>query len=1157
MTRKLSSTAFLRTIYCLCVIGWLAVSLPQRSHPSHSQAQAIPIRIPINVHQASLPVTIGVPIGEAAKLLDPAQLGVTNADGNPVPSQMRVLARWGGLVNDANKPIKWLVVDFKPTTTGAHFLTRASRGNQKSIIVSEAPDSLRITHSQLEAVFPKRGEGLIKSFKLGSEEMLKVPVTVESNLPHRAMITHLGSGSGLGPDAIIVTDTSLFKPGDTVRFEHIDTLKWDADVGTSRLVTNTQSLAPNRRYLIDEGTPRQEQVDVNSALPGDLRTSSSLRFPHGPGSTIRDLSVEQEVATIKSIDGQKIQFTSPLKVAHVLGEKVFVPNSDHQTATAVVERATIEESNPMRVVVRQDGTFRTALGKVPPTLAFTLRYYIYADQPFIRVRLRMINNGTYGFGSYRSFQGPYPQHAIMRSLSALFPTVASGSGSVQVLSSAEARAHAARHQSSASISAGSLEIAVPEFAENFPKALRGDNRGIRFDILPEMGSDYVFDGGRAKTTDFYLGQETAAARTLTFSVGATLDPAYVASTGAVRPVFIEKRDWSRAFGKNPQLAEAATRVEKMFAAGYAVEASEEAGAVPAMSMFEYRMRGESGEQFGWRNFGDLAWGDGYANVHYDLPFILLREYLRTGDTRAFQIGSEMARYRADWGHYRADDYIDRERTWNFKGLAFYEKGDHGSFREPVPSHSWIEGMWLYWALTGDEAVRESAVEGSEAFARMNFNYGNALGWNEPRWLGWPTMGLMVAYRYTGELRYLNKARADVNLFLQTEEKFGNKGYYLHRAPDVIQGVQTWAWGYSLLGVIEYWRDTRDQRAGAFIVRVADWLISKGSNNPPLLPGRMLSDRTYLPSGVSYFWYPEKAAEDRSVALAGLCLPVLTTAARITNRPDIWARANEVFRDYAFYRDLPEGKGIPPSSRAVINFRSLLFPGSVTKVYGQMGLTVSDYLPELVASGTIPLDYQADRPEAKSPIASAPSVTKTPTPAPVNVQPAPQAISTSNLTNIATRRPAMASSVKAWPDVIGAATAANDGQRVYLGRTSAWHSASNSGQLEWWQVDLGKSYPINFIEIIFREDHDQPATRRNFEVRGSNDLHFRTSTLLGSQGESVIPFKQSFQVKVKTAESYRYIRVQKTKVDPDAYGDSFFNLVEVLVFTSPATSNSRP
>ena len=56
---------------------------------------------------------------------------------------------------------------------------------------------------------------------------------------------------------------------------------------------------------------------------------------------------------------------------------------------------------------------------------------------------------------------------------------------------------------------------------------------MRFDVLPDNGSDYVFDGARAKTTDFYLGRNTIAARALTVSPNAVLDPAYVAKTGAV------------------------------------------------------------------------------------------------------------------------------------------------------------------------------------------------------------------------------------------------------------------------------------------------------------------------------------------------------------------------------------------------------------------------------------------------------------------------------------------------------------------------------------------------------------------------------------------------------------------------------------------------
>jgi hypothetical protein len=168
---------------------------------------------------------------------------------------------------------------------------------------------------------------------------------------------------------------------------------------------------------------------------------------------------------------------------------------------------------------------------------------------------------------------------------------------------------------------------------------------------------------------------------------------------------------------------------------------------------------------------------------------------------------------------------------------------------------------------------------------------------------------------------------------------------------VIQAAQPWAWCYSQLGVIEYWRETDDKRVADYLVRIADWLISK--DNPPLKPGVTLADGTYLPNGISYFWVPDKTAEDRSVALAGLALPVLTAAARITNRDDLWLRARQVFRDYAFYRDFQEGKSVAPASRHVINFRSLQYPASATKVYGQMGLTVSEYLPELAGSLTAP------------------------------------------------------------------------------------------------------------------------------------------------------------------------------------------------------------
>ncbi|MDQ3013722.1 MAG: discoidin domain-containing protein, partial [Acidobacteriota bacterium] len=459
----------------------------------------------------------------------------------------------------------------------------------------------------------------------------------------------------------------------------------------------------------------------------------------------------------------------------------------------------------------------------------------------------------------------------------------------------------------------------------------------------------------------------------------------------------------------------------------------------------------------------------------------------------------------------------------------------------------IEGMWLYWALTGDEAVRESALEGSEAFARMNFTYGNGLSWNEPRWVGWPALGLVVAYRYTGDQRYLNKAREDINLLIQAEENYGRKGFYLAKGGGVTEAVQPWAWtGYAQLGAIEYWRETGDSRAADYIVRIADWMINKGGKNPPLkpgvtLPGVSLNDGSYLPSGMSYFWYPDKIAEDRSLGLGGLGLPVLIAAARITNRDDLKERARQLFQDFAFYRDLPEGQPTKASARAVINFRSVLYATSSPKVYGQMGLTISDYLPELAGSivrpNALPLGPTPRRDEGTVPII-------VPTPAPS------VAVDASTLVNVALKRPATASTTRVWPGTISTPDAANDGEISVSGKNSIWHSDSNTNKLEWWQVDLGRGYRINVIEILYRTDQDQPLTRRNFEVRGSNDPNFGSSTLLAAQGDAPTAFAQPWRAQANDSGSYRYVRVQKTKIDRDPSGQSFFNLGEVRLWGNP-------
>ncbi|MFN7926685.1 MAG: hypothetical protein U0Y68_01875 [Blastocatellia bacterium] len=777
-------------------------------------AQAQNLRVPLQVAQAGLPVTVGVPLSEAAALRTTAKLSLLDPSGNAVALQTRVLARWQGLAKDDTKAIKWLLLDFTPKVAGTYALTDkgAAAPATTPINVLQATDKISLTAARIKLDVARAGTSLVSSFKIDNAEQLAAPLSVQGLFPRSAIVVIPPTSS----DTLTVNETSLLTPGLQMHFEHSATLRWAVEAGWTSVWSGDQQLRGNHRYLLDEGTPQQEELLVSEADYGTLKLTAPLKFNHPAGTKLRDLTVEQEVVTIKSVNGQNLTFTAPLAQAHVANDCLRATTALPANAFATVESAVVEEANTLRVVIKQTGHFTiptAANAAAAPTLGFTLRYYLYADQPFVRVRLRLMNEGTYGFGAVRLQQAPYTQHVLLRSLSAVVPTLAAGNSSVRVIEDTDAYAKVAARQSTAKVSAGTFEIAVPEFAENYPKGLQADAKGLRFDVLPDLGTDYQFDGARAKTTDFYLGRNTGNATALTNALGASLDPAYLARTGAIRPLFVEKRNWNKQFSTDPELAEAAARAERHFGVGYGVENSDGNSHNPAQSIFEYRLRNEWGAQLGWRNFGDLAWGDGYANVHYDLPFILLREYLRTGDARAFQAGSEMARYRADWGQYHANDYWDYDKAYNMRGVAFYEKGDHGSDILPLLTHNWIEGMWLHWALTGDEAVHEAAQEGSDALARFlsyDFTANNALKWNESRWLGWPALGLMAGWRYAGDARYLNASRKAVYLLVQAEEDAGKKGWFIPETSGIGPITQPFMWaGYCQLGIIEYWRETND------------------------------------------------------------------------------------------------------------------------------------------------------------------------------------------------------------------------------------------------------------------------------------------------------------------------------------------------------------
>lgn len=928
------------------------------------------LNVPLTITRK--PATAGVPLAEAANVRDVARIALVDASNNAVPAQFRVLARWRGQVNDGNRPIKWLLVDADaavgdyrlvvgsnpvPTTkvsssaagkdafaaSGRDFGTAATSGS-----------NLSVQAGRVQLTTGAKGSNLLTSLVLDGAERLTQPISITIEQPRATLVV---ADAVAGSTSLKVADGAALAVGAKARFEHIGELPFETAAGANRVTAREQDqmYEPNRSYRLEEGTPRQEDVFIVRRDDGGwIYTRAPIRFTHPARSRIRDLGSEEETVTIKAIRDQIVTLDRPTRLKHNTNEKLIV-DAAPLTLSAVADETKLEEAGPLRTVIRQDGHFQSNDRGAPAgaMLRFTLRYHVYASQPFVRAQFRIVNTGPFGFGGGRNDVPPYAQHALIKSLQV---NVGAGSAKPQRI---EARNEDGVKVATLPLNKG-LELAAPEFAENFPKALSADATSAHFEILPpglgEMNGDYMFDGARAKTTEFYLGLETKTATTLTHSLGLVADPEYIATTQAVRPLLVEKRNWTKVFPEDRLLGVAAMRMERWLAGLYSNEANEGNAARPAQSVYEVRRMSREGSleknngHFGWRNFGDFVWAEGYTNLHYDIHFIALREYLRTGDKRAFQLGSEMARFRADWGQHQAVDYWDSSRAFNFKGFAFYEKGEHGTYKPPLPSHHWVEGLWLYWALTGDEAVRQSAQEGSEVLLKHPMdNYLYGLNYNESRWVGWPAYNLMAAWRYTGNVAYFEMAKKLIYLMVQAEEQAGRKGYFIPSGSPFGNQIQPFMWsGYAQLGTIEYWRETGDKRVSDFLVRIADWLIGAKGERPVLKGGRSQPNGQYEPMGTAFYWAPDKEVQDPRVTELGMMsVPLLTAAARITGRADLRDKARLLFRDVTYFRDAPDNAALAPSELSLLNFRSPQFSGTFIKAYGHFGLFVPEYLADFV------------------------------------------------------------------------------------------------------------------------------------------------------------------------------------------------------------------
>jgi hypothetical protein len=328
--------------------------------------------------------------------------------------------------------------------------------------------------------------------------------------------------------------------------------------------------------------------------------------------------------------------------------------------------------------------------------------------------------------------------------------------------------------------AGSVMIGIPEFWQQFPKAIEVEDGRVRIGLFPRQFSDlFELQGGEQKTHTVWLDFSS-----LPPSSPAPLDwlhepasvhssPEWYAESRAIScfaPALSKKGTVPLSSnGQSPFSAQQENRLDSLLSTAVA----------GSNSFFDRR---EIIDEYGWRNFGEVyadheaAYYTGpcpvisHYNNQYDLIYGTLLQYLRTGDPRWFQLADPLARHVMDIDIYHTsedkaayngglfwftDHYKDAatctHRTYSRHNLP-PGKGSYGG--GPSSNHNFTTGLLTYYFLTGDPNARAAVLSLADWVMAMDDGRNNVLGWLDPG----PT-GLASG---TGQLEYQGAGRGAGN-----------------------------------------------------------------------------------------------------------------------------------------------------------------------------------------------------------------------------------------------------------------------------------------------------------------------------------------------------------------------------------------------------------
>ncbi len=331
------------------------------------------------------------------------------------------------------------------------------------------------------------------------------------------------------------------------------------------------------------------------------------------------------------------------------------------------------------------------------------------------------------------------------------------------------------------ISVGNVTIAVRHFWQLYPKAIsvRRSDEGcvVRIETLPAIDAsdypsepgtpeDYVWGYLRGGLYRLRRGEGRSHDIWIHFDTPAADAPGEAAAMIAEPLLAAAEPEWYCASGAigavQPRSARFAAYDENFEQALNGVLQSRE-----KEPFFENRFG-----RYGLRNFGDNFGSDGmnWDNVEYDMGHCCLVQFMRTGHVLPLRVGREILLHNMDVDCVHIRDGLE---------YLCHHTGDH-NVRLAGTGHTWCEGLWEYYYLTGDRHAAQKAIGIGNRLAReaLAICAAGQPGAGGSRTFGWSVIGLLATYRATADPLYLNAAREIEEVAVRTQHPF--RGGWLHR-----------------------------------------------------------------------------------------------------------------------------------------------------------------------------------------------------------------------------------------------------------------------------------------------------------------------------------------------------------------------------------------